>query len=483
MRRVFALALFVALAAPTYRGYDDYVRAGGFEIGRSAEGRAIPAISVGGVSGSPVHLVVALTHAREWPSGEIAMLYANELRTSSNPRVAALRRRVRTVIVPVLNPDGFVRSQSGEPMWRGNARGVDLNRNFGAFWGGPGAAVSPGTPTYRGPGPWSEPESAAMHAFGAGLGVTNVVSLHNVGGLVLRPPGFRAEGLTPDEAGLRRLGDAMAVAAGYRSAYGADLYEATGALEDWNYLAQGAYGYTIELGENDGDGSFTGRYETHVTQQWTGPRGGVREALLLAAEQAQDPRDHVVLAGRAPAGRVLRLRKSFTTMTSPVCADDACLSTGAPLGLADELALTLRVPAPGRFAWHVGPSTRPFVAAAGGREAWTLECVAGERVVATRSFVAARGTRVSVDPCVAGSPLRVGPNPAARVVRVLSVRGRRARLVCARSCQVAVVRGGRTVRASLPPGTPRVLSLPAARGRVTVRAVDSVGERATRRWP
>ncbi|HEX6391161.1 MAG TPA: M14 family zinc carboxypeptidase [Solirubrobacteraceae bacterium] len=495
MRRLAGALLFLALAAPSYRSYDDYLR----ELGpsrfalpvRSVEGREIPAVAVGGGPGAPVQLVFGLTHGREWPSGEVALLYARELATSRDPRLVALRRRLRTIVVPVVNPDGLVRTQSGQPLWRRNARGVDLNRNFGAFWGGPGASTLPASDTYRGPGPWSEPETQAVHALSAGLAVTSVVSLHNVGALVLRPPGFRALGVAPDEAGLRRLGDAMAVAAGYRSAYAADLYEATGALEDWSYLAQGAYGFTIELGENDGDNSFTGHYDTHVTQQYQGsarvgggalPHGGVREALLLAAEEAQDPRDHALVVGRAPAGHVLRLRKSFVTMTSPVCVDDPCSATTPAMGLADALAITLTVPASGRFAWHVGPSTRPFVARGGGREAWTLECLDGGAVAAAHQVVVGRGERASVDPCVAGSAVRVARNPAARVLRVVGVRrsgGRvRARLVCARSCTVHATLRGRSARAVLLPSTARTISLPAARGRLTVRAVDSVGERA-----
>jgi len=525
MKRSLLLAALVSccFAAPaaaartSYRSADDYTRelhalaaahpslVRRVELPvRSVQGRVIEGVQIGGSAASPVQLVVGLTHAREWPSGEVALEYALDLVAHrSSPRIAALLRGVRTIVVPVANPDGFVLSQNGQPALRRNARGVDLNRNFGAFWGGPGASTSASSDTYRGTGPWSEPETQAVHALSAALAVTNVVSLHNVGGLVLRPPGFRALGLAPDEPGLRRLGDAMGVAAGYRSEYAADLYEATGALEDWNYLAQGAYGYTIELGENDGDRSFTGRYATHVTEQYLGsapvdgvtPRGGVREALLLAAEQAQDPRDHALISGRAPAGRVLRLRKSFTTMTSPVCVDDACSGTAPAFGVADGLGLTLRVPASGVFAWHVGPSTRPFVARDGGREAWTLECLSGDTVLTSRQLTVARGDRAEVDPCVAGSPARVARNPAARMLRVDRVTRAgsrvRARAVCARSCAVTVTlrSGGRRVgavlHATLAPGTARTLSLRAGARhgslRLSVAAVDSVGERATAR--
>ncbi len=506
-----------AAARTTYRSAEDYtremhalaaahpafVRVVALPV-RSVQGRLIEGVVVGGGPASPVALVVGLTHAREWPSGEVALAYALDLVAArSQPRIAALLRAVRTVVVPVANPDGFVASQQGEPARRRNARGVDLNRNFGAFWGGPGASVSPSQDTFRGPAPWSEPEAQAIHALSAALPVTNVVSLHNVGGLVLRPPGFRALGLAPDEPGLRRLGDAMGVAAGYRSEYAADLYEATGALEDWNYVAQGAYGYTIELGENDGDRSFTGRYATHVTEQYLGsapvegvtPRGGVRAALMLASEQAQDPRDHALVSGRAPAGRVLRLRKSFTTLTSPLCVDDTCSATTPAFGIPDGLALTLRVPASGVFAWHVGPSTRPFVARGGGREAWTLECLAGDVVVAAHDVVVGRGERARVDPCVAGSGVSVARNPAARMLLVEAPTRRgtriRARTTCARSCTVTArlrTTAGALVathRATLAAGAPQRLSLRAGaasrRLRLSVTAVDSVGERVTAR--
>ena len=77
-----------------------------------------------------------------------------------------------------------------------------------------------------------------------------------------------------------------------------------------------------------------------------------------------------MIAGTAPAGRVLRVRKDFQTMTSPVCqialddpACDQCQAQGDPIAVDDFLDTTMVVPASGTFEWHVTPSTRPFVAA------------------------------------------------------------------------------------------------------------------------
>ena len=67
--------------------------------------------------------------------------------------------------------------------------GVDPNRNYGEGWGGIGASSDPYDQTYRGDGPWSEPETQAVHEFSQTRQVTNLITLHNVAALVLRPPG------------------------------------------------------------------------------------------------------------------------------------------------------------------------------------------------------------------------------------------------------------------------------------------------------
>jgi len=59
-------------------------------------------------------------------------------------------RRVRLWAIDDLNPDG------ARAYTRGNAHGVDLNRNFAWRWR---PRTAPGTTYYAGPGPLSEPES------------------------------------------------------------------------------------------------------------------------------------------------------------------------------------------------------------------------------------------------------------------------------------------------------------------------------------
>lgn len=93
-----------------------------------------------------------------------------------------------------------------------------------------------------------------------------------------------------------------------------------------------------------------------------GDGGGLREAYFLALENTADATKHSVLRGKAPAGTVLRLKKTFQTPTWRQ-------ADGQPIYLTDTLETTMRVPSSGVFEWHVNPSTRPLVATARGRGA------------------------------------------------------------------------------------------------------------------
>jgi protein MpaA len=104
-------------------------------LGRSVEGRPITAVEVGDPTGTRI-LVVGCIHGNE-PAG---IAIARRLRTLSPSGIDLW-------IVPDLNPDGVAAGR------RGNAHGVDLNRNFPFRW-------RPRTGVYAsGRRPLSEPEA------------------------------------------------------------------------------------------------------------------------------------------------------------------------------------------------------------------------------------------------------------------------------------------------------------------------------------
>src|SRR5690606_27290450 len=130
--------------------------------------------------GEPEALYTGVHHARE-PGSMMAVLYfmyylAEQYET--NPEVRDLVDERRLFFVPVVNPDGYVVNETTDPdgggMWRKNLRdngdgsfGVDVNRNYGYEWGydDVGSSPLPGSETYRGPAPFSEPEIVALRDF------------------------------------------------------------------------------------------------------------------------------------------------------------------------------------------------------------------------------------------------------------------------------------------------------------------------------
>jgi murein peptide amidase A len=105
-------------------------------LGRSVDGRPIDAVEIGDPRTRRKELVVGCIHGNE-PAG-IAVAQSLE---RSSPHGLDLW------IVPVLNPDGRAADT------RGNARGVDLNRNFPWRWRRLSGVFDSGTR------PLSEPES------------------------------------------------------------------------------------------------------------------------------------------------------------------------------------------------------------------------------------------------------------------------------------------------------------------------------------
>jgi hypothetical protein len=95
------------------------------------EGRPVEGIEIttnpDARDGKPVFLQMGAHHAREWPSAEHAMEWAYELVIGYRRGDARTRRLVettRTIVVPVVNPDGFNASrEAGELYGAGDGRG------------------------------------------------------------------------------------------------------------------------------------------------------------------------------------------------------------------------------------------------------------------------------------------------------------------------------------------------------------------------
>ena len=303
--------------------------------------------------------------------------------------------RGRAVIVPVSNPDGYDASRTsgdivdlrdvegvpynpgvilatpGNAYKRKNCRyvdgqtqpagtcvavpspggfglGIDLNRNYGALWGGPGTSDNPADPTYRGPAPFSEPETQAIRELISTRQVTTLITNHTFSNLILRPVGVKPSTIAPDgdpvgfapdecftapdgsDKGMQTLGERMSAQTGYTNQFGWELYDTTGTTEDYSYNATGGYGFTFEIGPDEFHPPFeevvaeyTGENEaaqgvtpenaheltTDAADDCAGHDhdhdsvgGGNREAFLVAFENTVDAATHSLITGAAPAG-------------------------------------------------------------------------------------------------------------------------------------------------------------------------------------
>ncbi|XP_053611116.1 uncharacterized protein LOC128675620 [Plodia interpunctella] len=234
-------------------------------IGKTCEGRQIRMLKVsnGNKDNSGVWMDGAI-HAREWISAAVVTYIADRLVRNYNEQPEAVTNK-DWFIVPVINPDGYEYTHTNDRMWRknrakyGECVGVDLNRNFSYGWGEKGeegSSEDPGNIFFRGPEPFSEPETVAVRKAIVDSGTTFKVflSFHSYGEVIIFPWGYTGDPC-PDYVELLEGGTAMAKAiyatSGHTYKVGSTkdlMYFAAGTSTDWSYaVANIPYSYMIEL--------------------------------------------------------------------------------------------------------------------------------------------------------------------------------------------------------------------------------------------
>jgi carboxypeptidase T len=254
-----------------------------FNIGSSYEGRTIWAAKVSDNvqidEAEPEVLFDGLHHAGEHLSAEMTIAIL-DLLTSNYGRAGALGRRVTSLvnsreiwIVFMVNPDGSQYSLTGNPYrpWRKNRQptpdpteiGTDLNRNYDYHWGCcGGSGRKPFRADYRGPRPFSAPETRVMRDFilsrivGGRQQIKVSATFHIPGHLVLWPYGYTSKPVPPDMTQLDHrtfvaLGQAMAARNGYLPLQWGAGRRTSGSAIDWQYGTQRIFSFLIELGDSD----------------------------------------------------------------------------------------------------------------------------------------------------------------------------------------------------------------------------------------
>ena len=284
-----------------------------FSIGRSYEGRPIWAAKVSDNVAldepEPEVLIDAGLHSREHLAVEQALYLFHVLADgyASDPRVKALVDSREIWFIFAVNPDGFVYDLTGHPYraWRKNrqpnagtsAIGTDLNRNYDYRWACCGGG-DPSALTYRGPAPFSAPETRALRDFvlsrvvGGRQQIRTHVTLHTNGERILYPYGYTlasrpADMSQDDHDAFRALAQAMADRNGYRPMQSSNLYVTDGDEIDWMYGRQRIFSFTFELYPLPQQTVWADHYppDEHIASQ----TARNRDALLYLIEAAGCP--------------------------------------------------------------------------------------------------------------------------------------------------------------------------------------------------
>ncbi len=244
-----------------------------FSIGQSIEGREIWAVKISDNPNTdenePEFLFTGLHHAREPISLEVNLETMRTLAEGYgvDSRITQLVDEREVWFIPCLNPDGYEYNTDNFPagggMWRKNRRnngdgtfGIDLNRNYGYEWGYDNNGSSPNTSdqTYRGTGPFSEPETQAIRAFVNSREFVFMINFHSYSDLYLWPWGYDYNLYTPDHTLFAAIGDSLSAYNGYTPTVSWGLYPANGDSDDWAYGATGEHdkilAYTPEVGSS-----------------------------------------------------------------------------------------------------------------------------------------------------------------------------------------------------------------------------------------
>jgi murein tripeptide amidase MpaA len=275
--------------------------------GTSVQGRNLYGLKLygsGGASNKEAVIFHGNIHAREWITSMIVEYITKQLLksyTSGNADVKTILDKYDMYIFSIVNPDGFVFTQTNNRLWRksrspapsgSNCAGVDLNRNWPYEWDVTpgGSSGNPCDETYRGKHAGDQPETSGMADFvdqvAAKQDIKLYVDFHSYGQYILSPYGYTCSKLPPNNQKHISLGKVMAkaIAADYGTQFTvgpscSTLYATDGSSTD----------YVLDVGNAELTYAFvlrdTGNFGFVLPASQIGPSGvemwdGVRTMLL-----------------------------------------------------------------------------------------------------------------------------------------------------------------------------------------------------------
>ncbi len=259
-------------------------------IGASLMSRPIPAVTIGGDEAKKGVLYVATHHATENICTSLMVDFIEEYarlmelgRYICGVNTRVLYRMRSITVIPMLNPDGVeyrlhgissdnplyervLKYNGGDDLslWNANARGVDLNHNYNAYFDEyklleKDNNISPGRSRYSGESPESEPETSALANYIRYNidKISGILTFHTQGEEIF----YKSRGIEAPRSNFtakrisRMMGYALSEADGMAS---------YGGLTDWFIKEFNKPSFTVECGRGENPISMSQRNSIYI---------------------------------------------------------------------------------------------------------------------------------------------------------------------------------------------------------------------------